>query len=120
MPTFLGNPENCGFLYIRSSFQCLQNIIVPENGFLIGILIQRTELPWAKVFPLRLMLRMGALNRYYPCPHVSVARRPNVYADIGQTIMTFLAVIIYLYLYLFTTYINWGWINYNNYNFYNI
>lgn len=88
---FLGSKEHGGFLYIRSTFQCLQNINVPDNPFLIGILIHRWEVPWAKIFPLRLMLRLGALYRYYPCPHVSVRQRDSVYAEIAQTIINFLA-----------------------------
>lgn len=90
-PNFLGSKEHGGFLYIRSTFQCLQGIIVPENPFLIGILIHRWEVPWAKIFPLRLMLRLGALYRYYPCPHVSVRERDAVYAEIAQTIINLLA-----------------------------
>lgn len=67
---FLGSKEHGGFLFIRSTFQCMQNLIIPENPYLIGILIHRWEVPWAKIFPLRLMLRLGALHRYYPSPHV--------------------------------------------------
>lgn len=88
---FLGSKEHGGFLYIRTTFQCLENVNVPENPFLIGILIHRWEVPWAKIFPLRLMLRLGALHRYYPSPHVSVRGRNSVYAEIAQTIINFLA-----------------------------
>ncbi|XP_055314949.1 zinc finger FYVE domain-containing protein 9 [Sitodiplosis mosellana] len=88
---FLGSKEHGGFLFIRTSFQCMQNIIIPENPYLIGILIHRWEVPWAKIFPLRLMLRLGALHRYYPSPHVSVRGRNSVYAEIAQTIINFLA-----------------------------
>lgn len=79
------------FIVIRPSFQCLQNILVPECPYLIGILIHRWEVPWAKIFPLRLMLRLGALFRYYPTPHISVRNRDSVYAEIAQTIINFLA-----------------------------
>lgn len=88
---FLGSVDHGGFLFIRQSFQCIQDIIIPEPPFLIGILIHTSELPWAKIFPLRLMLRLGAEFRYYPCPHVSVRCRPTVYMDIAQTIINFLA-----------------------------
>ena len=47
----------------------------------------RWETPWAKVFPLRLVLRLGAEYRYYPCPLVSVRFREAVYFEIGHTIM---------------------------------
>lgn len=89
---FLGHKEHGGFLYVRPTFQCLQSLIVPaDQPFLIGLLIHRWEVPWAKIFPLRLMLRLGALYRYYPCPHVSVRGRDSVYAEIAQTIINLLA-----------------------------
>lgn len=88
---FLGSKEHGGFLYIRTTFQCLEKVNVPENPFLVAILIHRWEVPWAKIFPLRLMLRLGALHRYYPSPHVSVRGRNSVYAEIAQTIINFLA-----------------------------
>lgn len=37
------------------------------------------------------MLRLGALYRYYPSPHVSVRERESVYVEIAQTIITLLA-----------------------------
>ncbi|XP_065369430.1 zinc finger FYVE domain-containing protein 9 [Calliphora vicina] len=90
-PTFLGSRDYGGFIFIRPTFQCMQDIILPDNPYLIGILIHRYEVPWAKVFPLRLMLRLGAQYRYYPCPHVSMVNRDSVYAEIAQTIINFLA-----------------------------
>lgn len=48
-------------------------------------------MPWAKVFPLRLILRLGALYRYYPSPHISERGRDSVYAEIAQTVINFLA-----------------------------
>lgn len=94
MPTqtnFLGSKEHGGFIYIRPTFQCLQSVIVPESPYLIGLLIHRWEVPWAKIFPLRLMLRLGALYRYYPSPHISERGRDSVYAEIAQTLINFLA-----------------------------
>lgn len=89
---FLGHKEHGGFLYVRPTFQCLQSLIVPtDQPFLVALLIHRWEVPWAKIFPLRLMLRLGALYRYYPCPHVSVRGRDSVYAEIAQTIINLLA-----------------------------
>lgn len=90
-PPLLGHKEHGGFLYIRPTFQCLIDIEVPQQPFLIAVLIHRWEVPWARIFPLRLMLRLGALYRYYPCPHVSVSERDAVYAEIAQTIINFLA-----------------------------
>lgn len=51
----------------------------------------RWETPWAKVFPLRLVLRLGAEYRYYPCPLVSVRFRDALYFEIGHTVMKVLA-----------------------------
>ncbi|XP_014235930.1 zinc finger FYVE domain-containing protein 9 isoform X2 [Trichogramma pretiosum] len=87
----LGSREHAGFLFIRQTLQCLQKIIVPPAPFLVGLLVHRWETPWAKVFPLRLVLRLGAEYRYYPCPLMSVRFREAVYFEIGHTIMKVLA-----------------------------
>lgn len=88
---FLGSKEHGGFIFIRPTFQCLQCVTIPESPYLIGILIHRWEVPWAKIFPLRLILRLGALYRYYPSPHISERGRDSVYAEIAQTVINFLA-----------------------------
>lgn len=61
--SFLGSKEHGGFLYITPSFQSLQDLLLPNPPYLFGILIQKWETPWAKVFPIRLMLRLGAEYR---------------------------------------------------------
>lgn len=38
---FLGSKNHAGFLYIRPTFQCLQNILIPKEPYLIGILMHR-------------------------------------------------------------------------------
>ena len=63
MPMFLGKAEHGGLLFVRQTYQCLQGVLMPESPFLIGILIHRWEVPWARILPLRLMLRLGALYR---------------------------------------------------------
>ncbi|XP_020295778.1 uncharacterized protein LOC109860825 [Pseudomyrmex gracilis] len=87
----LGSREHKGFLFIRQTLQCLQKIILPPAPFLIALLVHRWETPWAKVFPLRLVLRLGAEYRYYPCPLVSVRFRDALYFEIGHTVMKVLA-----------------------------
>ncbi|KYM98560.1 Zinc finger FYVE domain-containing protein 9 [Cyphomyrmex costatus] len=87
----LGSREHAGFLFIRQTLQCLQKIILPPAPFLIGLLVHRWETPWAKIFPLRLLLRLGAEYRYYPCPLVSVRFRNALYFEIGHTVMKVLA-----------------------------
>nr|APU50779.1 zinc finger FYVE domain-containing protein 9-like protein MW [Saccoglossus kowalevskii] len=88
---FLGSREHGGFLYIRPSFQCVRKLLLPDSPYLFGVLLQKWETPWAKVFPVRLMLRLGAEFRYYPCPLMSVRFRKPVYGEVGHTIMNLLA-----------------------------
>ncbi|XP_028966343.1 zinc finger FYVE domain-containing protein 9 [Galendromus occidentalis] len=90
----LGSNEHAGILFLRTSLQCTQNILKPlhENNYLVAMLIMRSEVPWAKLFPLRLLLRLGAESRYYPCPLVSQRFRKAVYFDGDQhSIMSILA-----------------------------
>ncbi|KAH8254901.1 hypothetical protein KR026_002271 [Drosophila bipectinata] len=87
---FLGSREHGGFIFFRPTYQCLQGVIVPDSPYLVGVLIHRHEVPWAKVLPLRLILRLGAQYRYYPCPLISVRGRESVYGEIAQTIINFL------------------------------
>ncbi|XP_022089254.1 uncharacterized protein LOC110978509 [Acanthaster planci] len=89
--SFLGGREHGGFLYLRPSFQCLSKLLLPEPPYLFAVLLQKWETPWAKVFPLRLLLRLGAEFRYYPCPLMSVRFRKPVFGEIGHTIMNLLA-----------------------------
>ncbi|GLD56788.1 zinc finger FYVE domain-containing protein 16-like isoform X2 [Lates japonicus] len=63
----------------------------PPQPFLFGLLIQKLEVPWAKVFPLRLLLRLGAEYSVYPTTLTSVRFRDSVYRETGHTIMNLLA-----------------------------
>ncbi|XP_046401258.1 zinc finger FYVE domain-containing protein 9 isoform X2 [Ischnura elegans] len=89
--SFLGSHSHGGFLYIRATFQCLRRLPLPPPPYLFGLLLHRMETPWAKVFPIRVMLRLGAEFRYYPCPLVGVRGREPVYHQIGHTIMNLLS-----------------------------
>ncbi|XP_024084635.1 zinc finger FYVE domain-containing protein 9 isoform X2 [Cimex lectularius] len=93
-PAFSNNMFNSkdhgGFLYIRPTFQCTTNLLLPPQPYLIAILVHSWETPWARLFPLRLVLRLGAEYRYYPCPLVSIRSRPPLYTDIGHTVMKIL------------------------------
>lgn len=89
--TFLGSRDLGGFLYVQPTFQCMTKLPLPECPYLFGVLLQKWEVPWAKVFPIRLMLRLGAEFRYYPCPLVSVSNRKPVFLEIGHTIINLLA-----------------------------
>nr|XP_015210828.1 PREDICTED: zinc finger FYVE domain-containing protein 9 isoform X1 [Lepisosteus oculatus]XP_015210829.1 PREDICTED: zinc finger FYVE domain-containing protein 9 isoform X1 [Lepisosteus oculatus]XP_015210830.1 PREDICTED: zinc finger FYVE domain-containing protein 9 isoform X1 [Lepisosteus oculatus]XP_015210831.1 PREDICTED: zinc finger FYVE domain-containing protein 9 isoform X1 [Lepisosteus oculatus]XP_015210832.1 PREDICTED: zinc finger FYVE domain-containing protein 9 isoform X1 [Lepisosteus len=89
--SFLGSKEHGGFLYISPTFQSLQDLLLPNPPYLFGILIQKWETPWAKVFPIRLMLRLGAEYQFYPCPLFSVRFRKPLFGETGHTIMNLLA-----------------------------
>ncbi|CAH1995527.1 unnamed protein product [Acanthoscelides obtectus] len=90
-PNFLDSKNHAGFVYIRPTFQCMENVIKPKDPYVIGILIHRWETPWAKLFPLRLVLRLGAEYRYYPSPIISTRNRDSVFVEIGHTIINLLA-----------------------------
>ncbi|XP_041861397.1 zinc finger FYVE domain-containing protein 9 [Melanotaenia boesemani] len=87
---FLGSGEHAGFLYVRSTLQSLQGLPLPNQPYLFGLLVHRAEVAWAKTFPLRLMLRLGAEYRFYPCPLYSVRFRKPLFGEIGHTIMRLL------------------------------
>ncbi|XP_009572066.1 PREDICTED: zinc finger FYVE domain-containing protein 16 [Fulmarus glacialis] len=87
---FLNNKEHGGFLFVSPTFQKLDDQILPDNPFLCGILIHKLEIPWAKVFPIRLMLRLGAEYGAYPTPVVSFRHRKPLFGEIGHTIMNLL------------------------------
>ncbi|XP_027146336.1 zinc finger FYVE domain-containing protein 9 isoform X2 [Larimichthys crocea] len=88
--SFLGSEEHAGFLYIRPTLQSLQGLPLPNQPYLFGLLVHRAEVAWAKAFPLRLMLRLGAEYRFYPCPLYSVRLRKPLFGEIGHTIMRLL------------------------------
>ncbi|XP_066472325.1 zinc finger FYVE domain-containing protein 16 isoform X2 [Tiliqua scincoides] len=87
---FLGNKEHGGFLFVTPFFQKLDDFALPQNPFLCGILIQKQEVPWAKVFPIRLMLRLGAEYGVYPAPLTSIRHRKPLFREIGHTVMNLL------------------------------
>ncbi|XP_061116503.1 zinc finger FYVE domain-containing protein 16-like isoform X1 [Conger conger] len=89
--SFLGSGEHGGFLFFCPNHQPLGGLSVPPPPFLCGLLIHRLEVPWAKVFPLRLQLRLGAEYSVYPSPVVSVRSRKAVYRETGHTIMNLLS-----------------------------
>ncbi|XP_054161437.1 zinc finger FYVE domain-containing protein 9-like [Oppia nitens] len=86
-----GFKDNSGFLFTRPTLQCFSNMVLPTPPFLLAILIHKWEIPWAKVFPIRLLLRLGAEYKFYPSPIVSYRCRKPVYCEIGHTIMNVLA-----------------------------
>uniref|UniRef100_A0AAY4EB54 FYVE-type domain-containing protein n=1 Tax=Denticeps clupeoides TaxID=299321 RepID=A0AAY4EB54_9TELE len=89
---FLGTKDHGGFLFFSPSFQPLEDLALPSAPYLCGVLLQKLEVPWAKVFPLRLLLRLGAEFDVYPCTLMSVRFRQSVFRETGHTIMNLLAV----------------------------
>lgn len=88
--SFLGSKDHGGFLFVAPTLQKLDSLLLPNNPFLCGILIQKLEIPWAKVFPIRLMLRLGAEYGVYPTPVISIRHRKPLFGEIGHTIMNLL------------------------------
>ncbi|KAM9306457.1 LOW QUALITY PROTEIN: zinc finger FYVE domain-containing protein 16 [Pholidichthys leucotaenia] len=89
--SFLGSKDHAGMLFFPPSCQPLDGLTLPQQPFLFGLLIQKHEVPWAKVFPLRLLLRLGAEYSAYPTMLTSVRFRDSVYRETGHTIMNLLA-----------------------------
>ncbi|KAM9796838.1 zinc finger FYVE domain-containing protein 9 isoform 3-T3 [Syngnathus typhle] len=87
---FLGSEEHAGLLFVRPTRQSLQGLPLPSQPYLFGLLLHRAEVVWAKTFPLRLMLRLGAEYRFYPCPLYSVRFRKPLFGEIGHTVMRLL------------------------------
>nr|XP_060617692.1 zinc finger FYVE domain-containing protein 16 isoform X1 [Anolis sagrei ordinatus]XP_060617693.1 zinc finger FYVE domain-containing protein 16 isoform X1 [Anolis sagrei ordinatus] len=87
---FLGNKEHGGILFVTPTFQKMDGLVLPKNPFLCGILILKQEVPWAKVFPIRLMLRLGAEYGDYPTPLTSIRHRKPLFGEIGHTLMNLL------------------------------
>lgn len=89
--SFLGSKDHAGMLFFAPSCQDLLGLSLPPQPFLFGLLVQKLEVPWAKVFPLRLLLRLGSEYRVYPTTLVSVRFRDSVYRETGHTIMNLLS-----------------------------
>uniref|UniRef100_A0A672SI37 Zinc finger FYVE domain-containing protein 16-like n=1 Tax=Sinocyclocheilus grahami TaxID=75366 RepID=A0A672SI37_SINGR len=90
--SFLGSKDHGGVLFFTPTFQPLDGLALPQVSFLCGVLIQKLEVPWAKVFPLRLLLALGVQYNVYPCTLVSVRFRDSVFKETGHTIMNLLTV----------------------------
>ncbi|XP_013870552.1 zinc finger FYVE domain-containing protein 16 [Austrofundulus limnaeus] len=89
--SFLGSKDHAGMLFFPPTCQALDGLSLPPQSFLFGLLVQKLEVPWAKVFPLRLLLRLGAEYDVYPTTLFSVRFRNSVYRETGHTIMNLLA-----------------------------
>lgn len=86
----LGSRDQSGFLFVPPTLQCTKKLPLPRAPWLAAVLVHRWEVSWAKLLPLRLVLRLGSEYRYYPCPLMSVRFRKPVYGEVGHTIMNVL------------------------------
>lgn len=87
-----GNKNVAGVLFTRPvDRNCFGNLTIPKMPFLVAILVQKWEVPWLKVFPLRLLLRLGIEHCSYPFMIASLRDRPPVYYEVGHTIIGILA-----------------------------
>lgn len=87
-----GNRDTAGLLFVRPlENHCMKNLVIPTNRtFLIALVLQRWEVPWSKVFPMRLLLRLGHQFNVYPYPIISFRAREPVYYEVGHTIISIL------------------------------
>lgn len=86
-----GSRETAGLLFVKPMpDHCLQSLIIPEKNFLVALVLQKWEVPWSKVFPVRLLLRLGHKFGMYPYPLVSFRKREPVYYELGHTIISIL------------------------------
>ncbi|XP_069818959.1 zinc finger FYVE domain-containing protein 16 isoform X2 [Dendropsophus ebraccatus] len=88
--SFLGSKDHGGFLFFTPTFQDVSGLPVPNSPFLCGVIIMKMEVPWAKVFPIRLLLTLGAESGVYPSPVTSRRHRKSVFGEIGHTIINLL------------------------------
>lgn len=83
-------------LYVQASLQSTQNVIMPDKGAgqaLFGLFVKHTEIPWAKLFALRLLLRLGAEYHLYPWPLFNALDRKSLYSEsVDNSIIYFLSV----------------------------
>lgn len=86
-----GNRDTAGLVFVKPlEHHCQNNLVLPKNPFLVALVLQRWEVPWSKVFPMRLLLRLGHKFDAYPYPIVSLRAREPVYYEVGHTIISIL------------------------------
>jgi len=86
-----GSKENSGFIFVRPTFQCMSKFVIPSSPYLVALLIHKSDVPWAKLFPLRLLLRLGVEYNSYPFPLISYRMRKPAFIEVGHTLLNVLA-----------------------------
>ncbi|KAL7673663.1 hypothetical protein ACOME3_008516 [Neoechinorhynchus agilis] len=82
-----------GFIYFRRSFQCLHGIKLfnrVHTPYLFGVSIRNNEVMLAHLFPIRLLLKLGAECQVYPFPLQSCFQRNAVYSVLDRSILSVL------------------------------
>ena len=84
------NIEPLLFLLFRPTFQCTQHLPLPlHSKWLCAIIItDQAEQAWARLFPLRLLLRLGHEFSHYPTPLVTNLSRPPLFHNPGHTVLS--------------------------------
>uniref|UniRef100_H2Z608 Smad anchor for receptor activation-like C-terminal domain-containing protein n=1 Tax=Ciona savignyi TaxID=51511 RepID=H2Z608_CIOSA len=106
MDEFNGSKDFAGVLFVRQSCQDVdamrhdESVSSFHNNFssntvqfsstLFALLVCKSEVPWANLFPHRLLCALGAQANQYPCPLVNEKYRKPVYRELGNTILSIL------------------------------
>ncbi|XP_003371793.1 zinc finger FYVE domain-containing protein 9 [Trichinella spiralis] len=89
---FLGNKENAAVLFFRPNRTIINQHKLPKTYYHIGLLVHRSEMIWAEILPLRLLLRFGFSDGVYPWSVVSSPMRCSFFGETGHTVMSLLNV----------------------------
>ncbi|KRY22204.1 MutS -like protein 5, partial [Trichinella patagoniensis] len=87
---FLGNKENAAVLFFRPNRTIINQYKLPKTYYHIGLLVHRSEMIWAEILPLRLLLRFGFSDGVYPWSVVSSPMRCSFFGETGHTVMSLL------------------------------
>ncbi|PIK59740.1 hypothetical protein BSL78_03312 [Apostichopus japonicus] len=88
---FSGQQGACRIPVLKPNVPVPTEADPPRAAVLVWDITPKVGVTLGENIPLRLMLRLGAEFRYYPCPLMSVRFRKPVFQEIGHTIMNLLA-----------------------------
>lgn len=80
--SFLGDPLNTGVIFSSYCGQMISGVPLPRAPHLFGLVLRGCECQWARVFPSRLLLRLGRqFQCEYPFPLWSDRHREPVFRE---------------------------------------
>lgn len=81
-----------GVLFVEPThLQYLDDVITaPQNSFLVCMLLRRSEIPWAKIFPMRLYYGFGYKFGIYSSTFINYRKRDPLYYEVGHSIISIL------------------------------